>query len=150
MDLIFVYGTLLQGIQSNVAQYFHANATFVSEGLMSGKLYDLGMYPGAVYQKGLKEKVYGHIFQLKNPTTVLQVLDQYEGCPPERTQPTEYLRKQVPIFLKKEVPNLSLEKKNCWVYAYNLSVEKKKNIESGNYLSFLEGNDRHQGFIDSV
>ena len=143
MNLIFVYGTLLQGIQSNVAQYFHTNATFTSEGFMAGELYDLGMYPGAVYNASSPNKVYGHIFQLKNPTTVLQVLDQYEGCPPDRPQPTEYIRKQVPIFWENE-------KKDCWVYVFNLPTAKKKRIESGNYLSFLKNNERHQGFIDSV
>jgi len=143
MDMIFVYGTLLQGIQSNVAQYFHANATFISEGSMSGELFDLGMYPGPVYDEACASQVYGHIFKLKNPTINLQVLDQYEGCPPERPQPTEYIRKQVSVFFKSE-------KKDCWVYVYNLPTAKKKRIESGNYLTFLEGNDRHQGFIDSV
>ena len=143
MDLIFVYGTLLQGIQSNVAQYFHTNASFLSEGLMAGELYDLGIYPGAVYQKDNSEKVYGHIFQLKNPTTVLQVLDQYEGCPPERPQPTEYVRQLVPIFSKNK-------EKECWVYVYNFPTDKKEKIESGNYLTFLKNNKRHQEFIDSV
>jgi len=143
MDLIFVYGTLLQGIQSNVAQYFHTNASFIGEGLMEGELYDLGMYPGAVYTSESDSKVYGHIFQLKNPTTVLQVLDQYEGCPPDRPQPTEYIRKLVPIFLKNE-------KKECWVYVYNLPTDKKEKITSGNYLTFIKNNERHQGFIDSV
>ena len=142
-DFIFVYGTLLQGIQSNVAQYFHAHALFVSEGFMAGELYDLGMYPGAVFDANSPDKVYGHIFQLKNPTTTLQVLDQYEGCPPDRPQPTEYVRRRVSILFKNE-------KKECWVYVYNFPTDKKVKIESGNYLSFLEGNNRHQGFIDSV
>lgn len=144
MDLIFVYGTLLQGIQSNVAQYFHANADFVGEGEMLGGLYDLGKYPGAVYDEKSIKKVYGHVFRLKNPTTVLGVLDQYEGCPPDRPQPTEYVRQQVPI----EIGNQG--KQLCWVYVFNLSTEKLSRIESGNYLDFVGGNESHLGFIDSV
>jgi len=140
MDLIFVYGTLLQGIQSNVAQYFHANATLISEGFMIGELYDLGVYPGAVFDAKSNDKVYGHIFQLKNPTTVLQV----------RPQPTEYVRKQVPISTFSTDRSIKMKPIECWVYVYNFSTDKKEKIESGNYLSFIENNDRHQGFIDSV
>jgi len=143
VNLLFVYGTLLQGIQSNIAQYFHANSSFLSEGYMQGQLYDLGMYPGAVFNSESEYKVYGHIFQLKNPISVLKILDEYEGCSPERKQPTEYLRKQIPIFMENK-------KIDCWVYVYNFSVEKKVQIESGNYFQYLKGNERHLGFIDSV
>ena len=148
MDLIFVYGTLLDGIQSNVARYFHANASFVSEGFIAGDLYDLGMYPGVVYDEQSLNRVYGHIFRLKNPETTLKVLDQYEDCPPDKPQPTEYIRKQVPVSLKNEKGET--ESKSCWAYLYNLSPTKKIRIPSGNYSDFVKNNTRHQGFIDSV
>ena len=78
-DLLFVYGTLMNNIQSNIAGYLHQNSDFVGEGSLQGRLYDLGNYPGAIYDMQADSRVYGHMFRIFDPENMLKRLDFYEG-----------------------------------------------------------------------
>ena len=62
-DLLFVYGSLMGGIQSPIATYLKSKSTFLGEGHVFGKLYDIGKYPGLINDARVKSKVIGHVFQ---------------------------------------------------------------------------------------
>lgn len=148
---LFVYGSLMNTIQSSIARFLQDNSIFIGEGYVQGYLYDLGHYPGMVADKNASGKVVGHIFQLKEPEKVLPVLDEYEAIGEQFSQYEEYVRKEVPVLLS-ESENVGKEKETmqCWAYLYNLPTEHLRSIPSGNYLEYLKNNESYQRFIDSV
>lgn len=139
-DLLFVYGTLMNNIESTIASYLHSNSNFVGEGAFSGKLYDLGSYPGAIYDEMLSSKVHGHVFQLNNAEKILKKLDLYEGIHALNFDNNEYRRVLVPVMISNDT-------RECWVYAYNFTTQGLKEIPDGNYLQYLKDNELHQKFI---
>lgn len=139
-DLLFVYGTLMNNIQSTIADYLHQNSAFIGEGSFPGKLYDLGSYPGAIYDKQADSQVYGHVFKLNDSDLMLKRLDLYEGIHMTQPDNNEYRRELVPVQVNDDVMN-------CWVYLYNFPTTHLKAIETGNYISYLKTNELHQAFI---
>lgn len=109
---IFVYGTLKRGHENPVAQYFHSHSQWVGEGKFAGIIKDLGEYPAAIFDPTAKGFVYGEIFKMNDPKSVLKILDQYEGVGPDFPQPNEYVRTTCPVTMGEETID-------CWVYLYN-------------------------------
>ncbi len=128
-DLLFVYGTLLQKIENSTSHFLKKNGRLLGTGYMSGALYDVGSYPGAVYHPDSKETVTGEIVKLRRVAAVLQVLDEYEGFDPLWPQGGEYIRSLVPV-------HINLRTVNAWVYLYNFSIEKLVRIPNGDYLTY--------------
>lgn len=140
---LFVYGTLMAGVRSKMARRFHENSRFTGTGQLRGHLFDLGHYPGAVYDPDAETFVLGHIFELTDPTRFLPVLDAYEAVGTRFGQKGEYIRRECPV--------LSGEKQLlCWVYLYNLPTAHLPRIPSGDYLDFLSQNPNYQNFIRTV
>lgn len=142
---LFVYGTLLHSIESQIARYLRANSRFLGEAYLPGRLYDLGRYPGVVYLADAKSLVYGHLYELKKPEIAWPILDAYEGIDPNKLEQSEYQRQYCTI--KKDG-----KKTEAWVYIYQQKTVQLKEIESGNYLQYLAetNNEDHQSFIQSV
>ena len=140
---LFVYGTLMENVDSQITRFLKQNSLFVGKGSFQGKLFDLGHYPGAVFLPNAKNKVFGHIFELFNTQKTLKVLDEYEAVGEQFGQFNEYVRKLVPIdFNEKQI--------SCWAYLYNLPTENLKEILSGNYLEMLQTNKKYQDFVKRV
>jgi gamma-glutamylcyclotransferase (GGCT)/AIG2-like uncharacterized protein YtfP len=127
-ELLFVYGTLLNS-DNEFAAYLSSNSTLFSTGRFKGKLYDIGDFPGAIADN-TDQYVMGSICKLNHPEQVLKTLDVYEGYGPGQPQPYLFTRELLPI----ETPNGTV---NCWIYLYNLSVEGRVLISSGNYPDYL-------------
>ncbi len=125
---LFVYGTLLQK-GNKFAGNLHENSSFYGKGKVSGRLYDIGKYPGLVLQPG-DQFVYGNVYLMTDPKTTLKLLDDYEGFGEDCTQPNEFLRALTAIDCNDDLLA-------CWVYLYNLSVDKFELITSGDYLEYL-------------
>lgn len=142
-DLLFVYGSLMGGIQSPIAMYLKSKSTFLGEGYVFGKLYDIGEYPGLITDTLLNTKVIGHVFQLSNSTEILPKLDYYECVGEGFTEPNEYRRDRISVFLNEE-------ELTCWTYIYNAPTTNLKQIESGNYLAYFQENPKYQNFVQSL
>ena len=142
-DKLFVYGSLMGGIQSPIATYLKSNSDFLGIGYLSGALYDLGQYPGLVYEKNGQRTVTGHVFQLNNPIEMLPNLDHYECVGEGFEAPNEYIREIVPV-------NQNGAILNCWTYLYDWSTEGLDIIESGNYLAYFQQNEQYQKFVRSL
>ncbi|MFT4760950.1 MAG: gamma-glutamylcyclotransferase (GGCT)/AIG2-like uncharacterized protein YtfP [Paraglaciecola sp.] len=140
---LFVYGTLLLNIESDIANFLKSNAEFVGEGYLFGQLFDLGYYPGAIFRKDISSQVYGHVFELNQPSSTLPILDEYEAVGEQFGQYKEYVREKVPIEIEGE-------EILCWVYLYALPTDDFPLIGSGNYRDFLKNSPKHQEFIKSV
>jgi len=123
---LFVYGTLLD--ESNpYAAFLKENSRLHQQGRLRGKLFNIGNYPGAIIDDTAETFVYGSIFLMNDPKSVLDELDEYEGFGDDFAQPNEFIRDLVEV----ETKNTNLR---CWVYLYNLPVHTLPQISSGNYL----------------
>lgn len=171
-NLLFVYGTLMNDIQSMIANHLKTNSFLIGEGKAKGLLYDLGRYPGFVHMPEAETEVTGHIFQLDDPVEMLRTLDEYEGITASYPVDSEYRRELIPIIRQGRTsghhattqfdsdqinvsPSKQQEPKQekvdyCWCYIYIGNTARLKLIESGNYLEYVKDNPNHQGFIDSV
>jgi len=63
LDLLFVYGTLMQGLPLH--HLIAGRCEFVGEGTVTGRLLDLGRYPGAVPER--PGNVRGEVYRLLDP-----------------------------------------------------------------------------------
>ena len=140
---LFVYGSLMGGIQSPIANYLKSNSHFLGEGLVNGRLLDIGKYPGLVYQPTGKSKVVGHVFQLGNPKEMLPNLDYYECVGEGFAAPNEYRREIISVALRDQ-------RLDCWAYLYNNDTTNLKEIASGNYLEYFKQNADYQHFVNSL
>lgn len=123
---LFIYGTLLQ-VGNPFADYLDKNSVFYGRGSFKGMLYDVGSYPGALYNEQTELQVYGSIVKMNNPDEVLAKLDPYEGIGPDEPEPHLYIRQIIPIKTAGEILD-------CWIYIYNLPVTGLFQIEHGDYL----------------
>jgi len=122
---LFIYGTLLDP-DNYFGAYLQANSTLIGSGNFTGKLYDIGHYPGALLDETCCLKVHGQIAELHDADKVLSQLDPYEGIGPGNEEPYEYTREIISI----ETKNGLLD---CWVYLYNHPVNGYRQIMSGRY-----------------
>jgi gamma-glutamylcyclotransferase (GGCT)/AIG2-like uncharacterized protein YtfP len=141
---LFVYGTLMENFGSKMATILKANSNFLGVGQLPGKLFDLGRYPGAVYEEKSSFFVQGHILELLEPAYLLPILDEYEGIGTHFQQPNEYKRRIVPIAYQDQILS-------CYCYLYNLPTENLVWIASGNYLEHLTvHNSNHSSFTQTI
>jgi gamma-glutamylcyclotransferase (GGCT)/AIG2-like uncharacterized protein YtfP len=129
-QFLFVYGTLLQP-GNEFAEYLNQHCKFISSGKIKGLLYDIGEYPGALTDSGEGRYIYGNIFGMDEPDSILKVIDDYEGIGGLYGHPQEYIRKQVDILT--DNGNVS-----CWMYIYNLPVDTYNQIPEGDYIQYLK------------
>jgi gamma-glutamylcyclotransferase (GGCT)/AIG2-like uncharacterized protein YtfP len=129
-NYLFVYGTLLSE-ENEFAFLLTQNSSFYCKAKFKGRLYDIGEYPGAILQHGSECFVYGQIFLIDNPGSILKRIDNYEGFGEDGPQPNEFTRE----LLEVETGEGSLK---CWAYLYNLPVDGLWQIKSGDYLEYIK------------
>lgn len=121
--LVFVYGSLRSGSAGAMSVRF-PNATYVTEGKVRGRLYDMGEYPGLMLD-GEASIVTGEVYEVDDDT--LFRLDEFELT-------SDYSRKQV------EVEHES-ERTGCWIYVPKRDAEFFAGcglIESGDWIAHLK------------
>ncbi|TAE31034.1 MAG: gamma-glutamylcyclotransferase [Cytophagales bacterium] len=123
-DLLFVYGTLMQGFDNPYARTLNEQSHFVGAGSLPGSLYRVDWYPGAVPDASASTRIYGEVYQLYNSAEILRFLDDYEEVRPDGTG--LYVRKALPVQVG---PNQLI----CWTYVYNQSVANLVMIEGGRW-----------------
>lgn len=129
-NLLFVYGTLLQPANP-YARYLTEHCSYISPGKVKGVLYDIGEYPGMTLNDKANCFVYGTIYKMYEPVTILQVIDEYEGVGPGEDQPNLYSRVSMAIETPRGI-------RDACVYLYNLPVNGLELIPSGNYLEYIK------------
>ena len=96
-DLVFFYGTLMTGFDRRRRVGIDAKLRYQGRGWINAALFDLGLYPAAVPAED--GRVWGEVFELLEPSTVLTALDEVEGYRPTEHDASLYLRAQVPVHL---------------------------------------------------
>ena len=128
LEYLFVYGTLRRETASEMYHLLARCAVFVGEATYQGRLYRIDDYPGTVPSDDPTQQVKGEVYSLHEPAKLLSTLDQYEGCDPMATEPTEYVR------VKQEVVLGTGQKLPAWVYLYNRPAEGLPVIASGDFF----------------
>lgn len=117
-DLLFVYGTLRPGKGANG---FLREQEHIGETRISGKLYNLGWYPGVKIEgegRFISEgpTVKGDLYRLTDES-ITSRLDSYEGYPN--------------LYDRKKVETESGE--TTWVYEYNHGVSEERLVPAGEW-----------------
>ena len=110
-----------------MSRFLQANARFIGNAYIHGKLYEVNEYPGAVTSNNLLERVYGNIFEIKNSEAVFKLLDAYEGIGESDSHNYEYVRIQITAYLEDHTEITT------WFYAYNFPTDTLQLIPSGRY-----------------
>lgn len=127
-NLLFVYGSLMRGMER--ADFLNAahKARFLSTGVTPGTLYHLGAFP-AMKEGNNGSLVHGEIYELVDAQTLFDTLDLIEGYWPEQPERSLYVRKLVAIVTPEG-------EKKAWAYLLNLPFENLKAIPSGDYREY--------------
>jgi gamma-glutamylcyclotransferase (GGCT)/AIG2-like uncharacterized protein YtfP len=129
-DRVFFYGTLMTGFDRRQrAGIDERTLVYLGRGFIRAALFDLGIYPAAVPDPD--GRVWGEVYQMREPTETLAALDTIEGYCPEEPDASLYTRIETPIVLE----NGTFE--NGWAYFYNAPLGRAERIASGDYLEHL-------------
>lgn len=96
---LFVYGTLMRRFHNTAARRLRRDAVFVCTATVSGKLFNLGAYPGLLLTHETGRFVHGEVYRLTGPGQLLRFLDQYEECAPNDPEPHLYRREMTQASL---------------------------------------------------
>jgi gamma-glutamylcyclotransferase (GGCT)/AIG2-like uncharacterized protein YtfP len=132
-DRLFVYGTLMRGFDHPMAQLLSRSAGFVGEARCRGQLYLVKQYPGMVLSDTPADVVSGELYLLKQPEALLREFDMYEACGEGFAEPTEYVRRLLPVELVDGAagePSTS----EAWTYLYNWPIAGLPRIASGRFV----------------
>ncbi|MDB5103552.1 MAG: gamma-glutamylcyclotransferase [Fibrobacteres bacterium] len=152
-SLLFTYGTLMltTGIAA-VDEAMENAGVSLGRGSISGRLFDLGGYPGAVraasraISAGVRvgpdfdedaPKVWGHLLRLKDPAALFAAIDPYEGFDPEDTEGSEFIRAETWVTLAGSGMGFLSQ-----VYFYNFPTAGKAVIATGDYLAHRQAKGR--------
>ena len=127
-DRLFVYGTLMRDFDHPMAQLLSRSADFIGEARCVGRLYLVKHYPGLVLSDAGDEFVFGELYRLTQPEALLREFDMYEACGEGFAEPTEYIRRMLPVTLQDGAVA------EAWTYLYNWPVAHLPRIASGRFM----------------
>ena len=127
---LFVYGTLLPNQAPHGVGEIMGELSPVAEGSMPGRVYDLGAFPGAVFDDAARAHVRGRVFEAPMDDAQWRQLDAYEEYLPEHPASSLFVREKRPITLAdgSELP--------CWVYLYNRDPGHARPVPGGDYSAW--------------
>ncbi len=129
-ELVFFYGTLMGGFERHGRSSVENNLKLEGRGRIDAALFDLGIYPAAI--PTADAHVYGEVYRMRDPATVLQTLDEIEGYSSETPETSLYRRVEIPVTVDSGAPV------QAWVYFYNAPLGRAERIPSGDYLEHLK------------
>lgn len=113
-----------------------SGATLVGPAAMPGRLFDLGAYPGALYEPEAGSLVVGEVWRMRQPRLLLRQLDIYEDCAPGQPGPHAFRREVVDLAL---MGNRSLP---AWVYLWTGDPAGRRAVIGGDWLLHSSGKAR--------
>ena len=124
-NLIFVYGSLMRGMERASFISNPDKARFVSSGAARGTLYDAGAFPGMIESANVS-MVVGEVYELFDRDTFFETLDLIEGYWPEQPERSLYARKTIPVTTHEGTIK-------AWAYIFNQPVTGLLKIASGDF-----------------
>jgi gamma-glutamylcyclotransferase (GGCT)/AIG2-like uncharacterized protein YtfP len=132
-DRLFVYGTLMRDFDHPMAQLLSRSADFIGQARCQGRLYLVKHYPGMVLSDTADDVVSGELYRLKQPEALLREFDMYEACGEGFAEPTEYIRRLLPVTLVDGAAG-EAQTAEAWTYLYNWPVAALPRIASGRFM----------------
>ena len=126
---LFVYGTLRFEYPNPLAFKLRSQAIFAAKGSTPGVLYDLGWYPGAVFNAEARTRVVGEIYALGNAERLMAQIDEYEAIPEPNKR---FHRMVIKVRLKR---GSTVE---AWTYETIELPATRRLIESGDFILHLQ------------
>tara|TARA_B100000953_G_C17884490_1_gene379113 strand:+ start:166 stop:561 length:396 start_codon:yes stop_codon:yes gene_type:complete len=127
---VFVYGTLINDFKNSIAEFLRNNSTFIGKGITNGEIYDLGSFPGAVFDENSFNTIYGEVYKItSNIEAVISALDTYEGI----NDPTFDYYEKKEAFIQVHTTQIKAS-----VYHLKKCPNGFKRIESGDYSKYLD------------
>ncbi len=106
-----------------------ASLAYVGPCHISGRLVDLGNYPGLIPGGGIVE---GELYEVIDPA-VLERLDRYEGYDPGNLPRSPFARRRV---------SLLQPRRDAWIFVYNGEIAGKPMVVEGSWARHLRGSPR--------
>ena len=129
---IFVYGTLMQGMENPVKDVLTKYLTFIGFATINADLYDMGSYPGAIPTITGK-MLDGEVYELDAHNVALGILDNYEGYDEGNIAESEFVRGEI------EVKLFETKTVSAWIYWLNKTYKNKGiKISNRSYRSYLK------------
>ena len=132
---LFVFGTLLTVSQPPLGDLLRANGHSIGAGAIKARLYEIddpdapgeNAYPGAMPSPDDADRVYGEVYALTDPKTVLDAFDIYEACSPDHAEPHEFALRRVPVTMENGTTRWAVS------YLYTWDVSTAQHIPSGRW-----------------
>ena len=124
-DFLFVYGLLKSSFHSHIPELRISALHYVGKGSAPGSLYNVGRYPGALFDAKAPGVVHGEIYEINDQMDILERLDDFEGVHDENP---EYRRVAVEVTMPRTQQTLT-----CWAYEYCRDAGSLPLIEDGRY-----------------
>lgn len=128
LDRLFVYGTLMRGFDHPMSQLLSRHADYLGPARCQGRLYLVKHYPGLALSDDPAGIVFGELYRMHRPEELLRELDMYEACGEGFTEPTEYLRRMLPVTPADGPAS------EAWTYIYNWPVTGLPRLVSGRFM----------------
>lgn len=116
---LFVYGTLRRNHTPPEMADLMRSLEWIGKGSVPGRIYDLGDYPGAIFDQTSTNEIQGEIYKLPTDGKALEKLDEYEEFRPSRPNSSLFVRVCVPVRVKRG------KRLNCWAYRFNPKKKEK-------------------------
>jgi gamma-glutamylcyclotransferase (GGCT)/AIG2-like uncharacterized protein YtfP len=128
---LFVYGTLMSAAGYPMGARLAREATSLGPATISGRLYDLGKWPGLRDSDDPQAIVHGEVYALSDMAQSFGWLDVYEGIHPDAPPLTEYVRARRPVRL------CDGRELAAWVYLYQWDVMRGQPVPEGRWRPSL-------------
>lgn len=130
-EYVFFYGTLMTPFNRPGRQRVNSSMTYTGRGKIGAALFDLGIYPAAIPTDD-GSVVWGEVYEMHDPATVLSTLDEIEGYQPNEPEQSLYMRVRIDVTLD------TGRVQPAWAYFYNAPLGRAQRIASGDYLEHLK------------
>lgn len=131
---LFIYGTFLPEVVAPEIRPIMNSLDTLGVGYMRGKLYDLGNYPGAIFEPE-GNWIIGRVYRLPE-FSLVKFFDSQEDYNSHDLAESLFIRQIVPVQMQE---GKAIE---CWTYIYNQTTSHFPSIESGDYLAYLRQKGR--------
>jgi gamma-glutamylcyclotransferase (GGCT)/AIG2-like uncharacterized protein YtfP len=126
-EYLFAYGLLKRKYSLNPKYRVpKMPIKWIGKSTISGDLYAVGHYPGAIAPSASMRRIHGDVFQINNIPFFFKKMDQFEMSKPLFTGINEYQRVKKSVLIKGK-------KINCWIYIYCVGIKNKPLIASGQF-----------------
>jgi gamma-glutamylcyclotransferase (GGCT)/AIG2-like uncharacterized protein YtfP len=128
-SFLFAYGTLQPGNAPPEIRDALKTLRPAGHATTPGQLFDLGDYPGAIFDKSRGTVVRGMVYHLADnrdaQLKLLNRLDEYEGVDGDNSANSLFVRRKISVSLR------SGRSLDCWAYEYNKPVAQSDAVFDG-------------------